>query len=262
MENKLSRLLKREGTVDPLESINLFLKPKKALRKVSVASPTSQKIQVVASSPREFISDKVTEVFKGMQKMYGNIPLWIEYSMLPISVAWNLGSVKGGHNINAYGGTQYVKEFMSRLSNVLSLNEINSTDSAIQVLTGEQLQSQSSVKTLQSNDKLMPAAVQSNTKQGLLSSNILGASGLIAGLAGIALAMSYFSSKGGAKNKKPMATRQEALDTAIKSVAQVSPTSPVLEGEEYAGNNWQFDLSGYRVEVNKEGKVTEIRKVK
>jgi len=245
---------------NPLEGINVAFKPKTRFRKMSVAKPVQQKVKIVAYSPKTLFKDRIASMFKEMTKTYGNIPLWIEYSMYPASVSWNLGNVEGTHNIRVYGEKQYAKEFLSRFGEMIRTDASDSFGDPINILSQNPSEWTGNLLKSAVNEKLLPVPLQSTPKETGFRQNLLSASSLIAGLTGVILALSFFSNKR-SKNAKRRVTRNEALQAAIKSVGDLTSTNPVLESEEFAGNYWHFNISNYKVTVNNRGIVTEVKKV-
>ena len=256
----IPKILSRNTAKNPLKSINVVFKPKTLLRKLSVAKPVQQKVKIVAYSPKSLFKDRITNVFKQMTKTYGNIPLWIEYSMHPASISWNLGNVQAAHDIRVYGEEQYAKEFLSRFGELIRTDASDSFGNPINILSQNPSEWTGNLLKSAINEKLLPATLQKTTKKTGFRHDLLSASSLIAGFAGVILALSFFSNRK-SKNAKRKVTRKEALQAAIKSVGDLTPTTPVLESEEFTGNQWHFNISNYKVTVNNRGVVTEVKKV-
>jgi len=176
--------------------------------------------------------------------------------MFPSTVSWNLGSVQAVHSLLVYGEEQLAKEFISRFNEIIRNDESNIANS-INILSHNAPDDVQSLTDAQS----LPVAIQKKVSNTTLRSGLLGASGLIAGLAGIALALSFFSNRRSC-NSMQRVSRQTALKAAINSVSELMSTPPVLQNEEFTGNCWRFKLSDYMVTVDSKGVVTEIRRVK
>jgi hypothetical protein len=253
-------LRRRKPAEKALAGVDIFLKPKRLRRKRALMKPTQQRLSITTYSPKETVKNTITEIYGQMTKTYGNLPLWIKYYALPSSVSWNLGSVQATHNLHVYGEAQFTNEFLSRLGEMLKQPLSNNLESEIQTVNQNPLRL--TQKTLQgtSSMAMLPAAIQKTDKKTSLGSNLLGTSGLIAGLAGVVLAMSFFSNRRSNNSKKNIA-REEALQNAIKSVSDLTTSTPVLRFEEYTGKEWHFHFSDYTVTVTNRGLVTEVNRV-
>jgi hypothetical protein len=255
----IPKILSRKTSNTAVEGTKAFFKPKRRLRRLTVAKPFQQKLDITAYSPKNYFKDRIADMFKEMRSTYGNIPLWIKYSMFPSSVSWNLGSVQATHSLHVYGEEQYAKEFLSRFYEIIRNDGLNSFMNGINILNQDPSKWVQNLSKSDSNEKPLPTTLQKTASNTTLRSGLLGASGLIAGLAGIVLALSFFSSRR-SSNSKQRVSRQNALQAAVNSVSELTSTTPILENEEFTGNCWRFKLSNYMVTVSNKGVVTEIRK--
>jgi hypothetical protein len=242
-----------------VKGANVFFKPSRRLRKLTISKPYQQRLEINAYSPINYFKDRIADVFNEMRSIYGNIPLWVNYFMFPSTVSWNLGSVQAVHSLLVYGEEPLAKEFISRFNEIIRNDESNIAN-GINILSHNARDEVQSLTKVSQDMQYLPAAIREKVGNMTLQSRLLGASGLIAGLAGIALALSFFSNRR-SRNSQRCVSRQVALKTAINSVSELMPTPPVLENEEYTGNCWRFKLSDYVVTVDSKGVVTEIRRV-
>lgn len=253
----ISSLFSRKGSSSMVKGVRVHFKPRKLLRKLMVSEPYQQKLEINAYSPATYFTERIACVFDEMRSIYGNIPLWINYAMVPSTVSWNLGSVKAIHNILVYGEKKFVKDFLSRFEKIIESDKSNT--SGINILSHNTSNDVQGYSNLNSGQPL-PVAIQGTSSSMTFRSSLLSASSLIAGLAGIALALSFLSSKR-SSNSKQRVSRQDALKAAIDSVSEILHGPPILENEEFVGNCWRFKLSNYVVTVDSKGVVTQIRRV-
>lgn len=253
----ITKMLSGNSSKNQPRSVRVVLKPKTRLRKLRVANPVQQQVKVVAYSPRSFFRDSITNVFKEMTGTYGNIPLWIDYSMHPESVSWNLGSIQATHNVDVRGEEQFVKELLSRFYETIG-DSLKNPGNGINILSRSPSESGQNLLKNMTNIKSLSTALQKTDKKTAFSTDLLSASGLIAGLAGVVLALSFFSSRRLGRPDQRV-TRQDALRAALNSVSDLT-SNPVLEGEEFTADSWHFNISDYMVTVNSKGTVTEVRR--
>ena len=89
--------------------------------------------------------------------------------------------------------------------------------------------------------------------------NSLGASGLIAGFAGLIMALSFYNNRKSPNSKK--ISRDEALNLALNTIADFTSETPKLEHESLKGNSWHFTISNYNVIVNNRRGITNVRRL-
>jgi hypothetical protein len=255
----ISKLISRKTSNTEVKGTKAFFKPSRKLQKITISKPYQQKLEIIAYCPGNYFKDRISNVFKEMRSIYGNVPLWVNYSMFPSAISWNLGSMQATHNLLVYGEKQYVKEFLSRLSEIVRNDELNVAN-GISILNQDGSNPIQSLSNVNSDEHPLPTALQKIANDTRFRSGLLGASSLIAGLAGIALALSFFSNRRSGNSKRRV-SREVALKAAISSVSELTSTPPVLQNEEFTGNSWRFKLSNYMVIVDSKGVVTEIRRV-
>jgi len=253
------KILRKNNPQNTLRNTTVLLKPGKLQRKRAIVKPAQHKVSVIALSPTGFFKDGIADIHKEMTKTYGNIPLWVKYTTVPNSVSWNLGATNAVHNLHVYGEEQFTKEFLSRFSEMLASAASNKFGNGITILSQNPLQLVQEVAKGTSSLAALPSVIQKTDNKANSHSDLLGTSGLIAGLAGVILALSFFSIRKSGNSKRHV-TRKEALQAAIDSVGDLASATPVLKGEDFTGNEWHFNLSDYAVTVNNRGAVTEIRK--
>jgi len=260
MEINLIKKLFSKASDDLMKHWKFSLRPSTRLRKLLITKPVERRLSIRSYAPEKYFSGRISDVYREMRDVYGNIPLWVKYSSFPTSVSWNLGNVYALHNIHVYGEDKYVKEFLLRLGEVLSSDRLGDITAGVNIL--DKVLSQF-INDFPKNDdsKLLPAELQKNHGETTLRSSLLNTSGLIAGLAGTVLALSLFSLRK-SNNQKHRVSREEALQAAIACVKRVTSTSPILRSEEFVRGHWHFILSNYLVTVSSNGKVIEIREVK
>jgi len=254
----IPKMLSRNSSKNQPKNARVVLKPKTRLTKLKVANPVQQQVKVVAYSPKSFFKDSITNVFKEMTSTYGNIPLWVDYSMHPESVSWNLGSIQATHNVNVRGEEQFVKELLSRFNDAIG-DSLKSPGNGISILSQSPSESSQNLVKNVTNIKTLSTALQKTDKKTTFSSELLSASGLIAGLAGVVLALSFFSGRRSSGRSAQRVSRQGALRAALNSVSDLT-SNPVLESEEFTADSWHFSISDYIVTVNSKGTVTEVRR--
>lgn len=255
----ISKILSRNASNTVVKSIKASFKPVRRLRKITISKPYQQKLEINAYSPINYFKDRINDVFKEMRSIYGNIPLWVNYSMFPSAVSWNLGSVQATHSLLVYGEKQFAKEFLSRLNEIIRNDELNVAND-INIVNQNSSTNIQSLSNVDSEKSPLPNALLKTANNTSSRSSLLGASSLIAGLAGIVLALSFFSNRR-SSNSKQRVSRQAALKAAISSVSELMSAPPILENEEFAGECWRFKLSNYEVTVDSKGMVTEVRRV-
>lgn len=255
----ISKLLSRKDSNTVVKSTKAFFKPSRRLRKITISKPYQRKLEINAYSTSNYFKDRIADVFKEMRSIYGNIPLWVNYCMFPSAVSWNLGSVQATHDIHVYGEKQYAKEFLSRFNEIIR-NDMLNVANGISILNQDTPDLFKNLLEADLVEQPLPEALQKTGSNTTLRSGLLGTSSLIAGLAGIVLALSLFSSRR-SSNRTQRVGRLAALKAAMNSVVDLMSTPPILEKEEFTGSNWRFKLSNYLVTVNNKGVVTEIRKV-
>jgi len=261
VEIHLIKKLFSKASDNSIKPFSISLKPSTRFRKLSITRPAEHRLSISSYAPKGYFSEKISNIFREMQDIYGNIPLWVKYSSFPMSASWNLGNIFALHNIHVYGENKYVKEFLLRLGEVLSSSGLGNVVDRTNVLDEafSKLIDNSSKDNLDS--KFLPAELQKNYEKSTLRSSLLNTSGLIAGLAGVVLALSLFSLRG-PKNSSRHVSREEALQAAIDCVRHITSTTPILKSEEFVRNRWRFVLSNYMITVNSKGKVIEIKEVK
>ncbi|MEM3765813.1 MAG: hypothetical protein QXU46_02155 [Candidatus Bathyarchaeia archaeon] len=255
----ISKILSRNASNTTAKSTKASFKPARRLRKITISKPYQQKLEINAYSPSNYFKDRINDVFKEMRSIYGNIPLWVNYSMFPSAVSWNLGSVQATHSLLVYGEKQFAKEFLSRLNEIIRNDEL-SVANGISILNQNGSTNIQSLSNVDSDKSPLPNALLKTANNTSSRSSLLGASSLIAGLAGIVLALSFFSNRR-SSNSKQRVSRQAALKAAISSVSELMSEPPILENEEFTGQCWRFKLSNYLVTVDGKGMVTEVRRV-
>ena len=260
MEIKLAKKIQGiRSSTKSVDAQSLFLKPKR-FRKKAIKTPSQRRMKFIAYSPPGFFKDLILKRRNQMQKTYGNIPLWIEYVPTLSSISWNLCSVQAAHNLLIYGEKLLVEEFLSGFTENVENDLSNRYGNTATVVDSASSKPSLKIEN-RSESTSLPLALQKATDTKNSKSGIMAASGTIASIAGIILALSFMN-KHRSQNLNRQKDRKEALDAAMSSVSRITTTKPVLRTEKFNGRKWTFVISDYIVSVNKRGLVEEIKKVK
>lgn len=233
-------------------------KPKS--KKINVNDPTQRELTITAYAPTNFFKDKISQSFKEITDLYGNVPLWVRYSMSPMAVSSNLQSVKAKHKINVYGERAYVQKFLSTLKKDV-LTEIESGHRDDFIVLSEDPKGWADITNSPyevNDDNLLPEDLKKSVKEGKSFRNILNAVGVFAGVVSILFALSVLIRR---NRNTSQITQEQALQTAVEQLTCLIGKKPELKKSELSRNGWSFLLSDYLVNVDRKGSITSIRRV-
>jgi hypothetical protein len=236
----------------------LFLKPSSFPRRPKIIHSSKKKLSLTTYSQPGLFKNLVSSIYTQMLKTYGNIPLWVEYSVYPHAVSWNLRLTQATHKLFVYGDKEVTEEFMHRFSDTTQCIQ-SKNNSYFSSFGTEQSQSVDYEPINLPASSLLPSDTKKSYWSGKKHSDLFSMVGLVAGVTGLLLEICLLNKK--KQIFKQNVTRQEALNAAFSSISSMISKKPELKTEKRIGDKWEFVISGYAVLVNKKGQVEKIRKV-